>query len=148
MSLDGARLLAHVHGHLGWLAVAALAHPALLLRGSTRRSTLTVALAPLLATVAAGTGFVVYGPYRARVKGPLFVEAEAWGWMFERKEHLAFAAVALAWAGAAAYLAAERSGEPAHGALRRASHRAFVAACALALVAAVIATLVASVREL
>ena len=146
--MNWARLLAHVHGHIGWLAAAALLHPALILRDRRRRADAAVASGPLLASLTACLGFIVYGPYRERVRRPLFAETEAWGWMFERKEHVAFAAVALAWAGALAYAGALRADDAVRAPLRIAAHRAFVAASALAIVAATLGTCVAAVRGL
>ena len=38
MPFDAARVGEHIHGHLGWLAAVALAHPAILLRQLGRRA--------------------------------------------------------------------------------------------------------------
>ena len=55
------------------------------------------------------------------------------GYLFERKEHLAFGCLLLAWAGAVAYLAASRRyvDVSRRDALRRAAHWAFVASANL-----------------
>lgn len=143
MSLDTVRLLEHVHGHLGWLAVAVLVHPAIVLRDQRRRAHLAVGLSGALATLAAGLGLWLYVAYRARLKRAIFIEAPAIGLLFERKEHLAFGAIALCWAGCAAYVAAERVDLPLRMLFRKTAYRAFVAAAALALCVAVLGTVVA-----
>lgn len=150
--LDPLSLAAHVHGHLGWLAAAALVHPAIVLRpapgaAAQRRAHLAVGLATALVTVASALGAWLYGPYRESVRRLVFLEAPALGLLFERKEHLAFGAVMLAWAGAAAYAAALRP-SPASVALRRTAHRAFVGAALLAAAVAAMGTVVAAYRSL
>ncbi|HEU4537258.1 MAG TPA: hypothetical protein VFS00_24225 [Polyangiaceae bacterium] len=143
-----ARAVEHVHGHLGWLAFAALAHPAWLLRGGKRRASVAVALATSLVTIAAGLGLWLYPHYRACIKHELFVEAPALGWLFERKEHAAFGALAFAWAGWLAHAAAPRGGDPARrDALARASWLAFAFAALCALAAAAAGTAVATARN-
>ncbi len=145
---DGGRglvaLVAHVHGHLGWLAAASLVHPAVVLRRVERRAHLAVASSVALVTGAASLGAWLYPAYRESLRALVFLDARALGLAFERKEHLAFGAVFLAWSGAAAYVAAGRANAPASVTLRRASHRAFVASAAFAVVAAVLGTLVAA----
>ena len=84
-AVDVVRLLERLHGHVGWLAVAALVHPALLLRRRTRAD-LAVGLAVAIATVVSGAGAALYIPYRARIKPLLFQTEPAAGWLFERKE--------------------------------------------------------------
>ncbi|MDP9148378.1 MAG: hypothetical protein M3O36_00335, partial [Myxococcota bacterium] len=107
--LDPLRLEEHVHGHLGWLAVAALVHPAILLRGPRRRAHFAVGLAVALVSVTGALGVLLYGPYRDRLRQPLFARSAAIGYLFERKEHLAFGAFVFAWAGAIAYAAELRA---------------------------------------
>ncbi len=143
-----------MHGHLGWLAAVALAHPAVLLRRRERRAHLSVGLAVGVTTIAGALGASLYPTYRERLRQSIFAEAPAVGYLFERKEHLAFGAVLLAWAGALAYVAgtARRSGEGASDRvrrdLRRAAHWAFVAAALLAAATAVLGTCVASYKSL
>jgi hypothetical protein len=149
--MDLARLGEHVHGHLGWLAAIALVHPAIVLRNPKRRAHLAVGLAAGVVTLVGALGVVLYEPYRDRVKQGLFQHAPQVGLLFERKEHLAFAAIALAWAGAAAYggarlAAVKGGGDGAAAALRRFAHWAFVAAAALAVGTAVLGTIVATYR--
>jgi hypothetical protein len=142
------RLLEHVHGHLGWLSVAALLHPAILLRNARRRARLSVSLATGFVLVTAVLGATIYPLYRERIKQHLFIEAPRIGWMFERKEHLAVGAVAFAVAGCAAHLTAPLvADERIHRTLAVVAHRAFLVAFALALTAAVLGVAVASYRS-
>jgi hypothetical protein len=145
-SLDPVRLLEHLHGHIGWLAAAALAHPAVLLRRSTRRAHLSVALAVGFVSVVGALGVAIYGPYRDQLRQSIFIHAPATGWLFERKEHLAFGAIALAWAGALAYFAAGGVDDATRAPLRAFAFRAFVIACVLAIVTAALGTYVAVYR--
>jgi hypothetical protein len=144
LPLDPLRLEEHVHGHLGWLAAIALIHPAVLLRRPKRKAHLSVGLGAGLVTLAGALGVAQYGEYRDRLRQSIFQHAPAIGYLFERKEHLAFGAILLAWAGAVAYAGATRlEGEP-RDRLQRAAHWSFVAASALAVVAAVLGTVVAA----
>jgi len=146
VELDPLRVAEHVHGHLGWLAALALVHPAILLRNPRRRAHLSVALSTGLATLAGGLGVGLYGPYRDRLKQRLFQEARWVGLLFERKEHLAFGAVVLAWAGALAYAAAYRTRDDLRQPLRAFAFRAYVLSAVLALLAAALGTAVASYK--
>lgn len=136
MKLETLRLLEHIHGHLGWLAAIALIHPAIILRRPERRAVLAVVLATLLPTLAGALGVLLYPSYSKLVRRGVYVASMRHGLLFERKEHLAFAAIALAWAGC--FLHLRRS---------RAAHPAFVAAAGLAIVAATLGTVVASFRS-
>jgi hypothetical protein len=144
--IDPMRILEHVHGHLGWLCAVALLHPAILLRNPRRRAHLAVALAVTFVTVTGALGAYLYGPYRDHVKQGLFIAAPKIGFMFERKEHLAFGAILLAWAGGIAYVAAVRAEEPVRTPLRQFAFRAFGFSCALAVCSAVLGVVVAVVR--
>jgi hypothetical protein len=146
MQLDPVRLVEHVHGHLGWLAAAVLAHPAVVLRSRKRRAHLAVGLSTGLVTVAAAIGVWLYVAYRERLKQGIFRDAPVIGFMFERKEHLAFGAVLLAWAGAAAYFSAPRATAKTRDRLRTIAFRAFCASASLAVLVAVLGTLVAIYR--
>jgi hypothetical protein len=134
-----------IHGHLGWLAAASLMHPAVLLRRTKRSAHLSVGLAVGLVTVAGALGVALYGPYRDALKQPIFASAPAVGYIFERKEHLAFGAILFAWAGTVAYVGASPR-SALHEPLRKAAHWAFVAAAGLALLSAAMGTIVASYR--
>ena len=64
------RLFESIHGHLGVLTVAALVHPALLLRQGkplTRRNRWAVGLSTAFTLAVYGTGIAMYGAYRALV---------------------------------------------------------------------------------
>lgn len=143
MLLDPVRLMEHVHGHLGWLAAAILVHPAIVLRSRTRRAHLAVGLGAGIVTVASAVGAWLYVAYRERLKQGIFIHAPVIGLMFERKEHLAFGAVVLAWAGAAAYFAAPGASSPTRERLRTIAFRSFCASAALSIVVAVLGTIVA-----
>ena len=149
--IDPLRVGEHLHGHAGWLAAIALAHPAILLRNYRRRADLSVALAVGVGTLAGGLGAALYPSYREKLRQPIFAQAPAIGYLFERKEHLAFGALCFAWAGAAAYLGARFSKGAdvgLHDALRRAAHWAFVASALLALGTATLGTVVAAYRDI
>ena len=147
MLLDPVRLLEHVHGHLGWLAAAVLVHPAIVLRSRTRRAHWAVGLSAALVTVVAAIGLWLYVAYRERLKQGIFMHAPAIGLLFERKEHLAFGAVVLAWAGTAAYFAAPRATAETRERLRTLAFRAFCASAALAVLVAILGTVVAVYRS-
>lgn len=144
--IDPLVLLEHVHGHAGWLAAAALVHPAILLRKPNRRAHLSVALATGLVTAVGAAGAYLYGEYRDRLKQGIFLKAPSIGWLFERKEHLAFAAIVLAWAGAIAYFGAPSVSDSARPKLRMLAHRAFLGAAVLGVIVAALGTIVASYR--
>lgn len=143
MSLDPIRLTEHVHGHIGWLAAAILLHPAIVLRNRTRRAHLAVGLAAAFVTVAGGLGCWLYVAYRDKLKQALFQTSPFVGLLMERKEHLAFGAVLLAWAGATAYFAAPRAEPETRALLRTIAYRAFAASAALAIVVAALGTFIA-----
>lgn len=146
-ALDLARVGEHVHGHLGWLAAIALVHPAILLRRHERRAHLSVALAVCVVTFAGALGASLYPAYRERLRQPIFAQAPGVGFLFERKEHLAFGAVLLAWVGALAYAAAFRYADVGgRDALRKAAHWSFVASALLGVMTALLGTVVASYR--
>jgi hypothetical protein len=146
MLLEPLRLIEHIHGHLGWLAAAVLVHPAVVLRSRTRRAHLAVGFAAGFVTVTAAIGLWLYVAYRERLKQGIFMHAPAVGLLFERKEHLAFGAVLLAWAGTAAYFTAPRAEEGTRLLLRTIAFRAFCASSALAVLTAVLGTVVAAYR--
>jgi len=144
--LDPVRIQEHVHGHLGWLAAIALVHPAILLRRTKRNADLSVALAVSVVTLVGGLGVAMYGDYRDKLRQPIFQHAPAIGFLFERKEHLAFGAILLAWAGAVAYVGATKLEGDERERLRKAAHWAFVAAAAMAVATAVMGTVVAAYK--
>jgi hypothetical protein len=142
------RVLERVHGHLGWLSVAALLHPAILLRNPKRRARLSVVLATLFAVATAVLGVTIYPHYRERLKQHLFIETPRVGWLFERKEHLAVAAVALALAGCVAHLSSPMfEDEGVRRTVAKLAHRAFVGAFVIAVIVAVLGVTVASFKS-
>jgi len=146
MSPFALRLLEHVHGHFGWLSVVALSHPAVLLRARPRRALLSAALATTLVTLTGAAGALLYPAYRTQVKVAVFSASTAYGNAFERKEHLAVAAVALAWVGLAAHIAEcrQRSLYLVSG---RVSFLAYASAALLSLVSATLGVAVAAFRS-
>lgn len=139
------RLLEHVHGQAGWLTVAALTHPAIILRNPRRRARLAVALSASLATLVGVLGGYLYFFYSHQLRRVIYIASARHGLLFERKEHLAFAAVAFAWAGALLHLLA-RGDDPSAQVRARAAHLCFVGAAALAAVVAALGTIVGSFR--
>jgi hypothetical protein len=146
MPFDVFRVAEHIHGHLGWLTAAALIHPAILLRNERRKAHLSVGLSTGLATAVGALGVWLYTPYRDHIKQHLFIEKPWIGLLFERKEHLAFGAILLAWAGASAYAAAIGAREATRSSLRVFAFRAFVVSAGLATVTATLGTIVASYK--
>jgi hypothetical protein len=144
--LDPLRLQEHLHGHLGWLAAIALVHPAIVLRRTKRRAHLAVGLAVGVVTLVGCLGVALYTDYRDKLRQAIFQHAPMMGYLFERKEHLAFGAILLAWAGAVAYVGATRLEGDVRERLRRAAHWSFVAAAVLAVVTAALGTVVATYR--
>ena len=139
------RALERIHGHLGWLGVAALLHPAILLRKPTRRARLAVSLAAAWVVITALLGAFIYPDYRRQLKQRLFVEHAAVGWLFERKEHLAVGAVCFALLGCVAHLSLPLfADDGARGIAALLAHRAFVVAFVLAAVVATLGVTVAS----
>jgi len=141
------RALEHIHGHLGWLAVAALLHPAIILRNPKRRARLSAALATSFVLVTSLLGVYVYPAYRDRIKQHIFIEAPRVGWLFERKEHLAVGAVAFALVGCISHLSVPFfDGDDLKQTVARLAHRAYVVAFALALLVGILGVAVASWR--
>jgi len=145
--LEPLRVAERFHGHLGWLAALALLHPAILLRHPRRRADLAVFLSTALVTVTAAMGAALYGPYRHLLRHLIFAGAPAMGYLFERKEHLGFGAVLMAWTGLAAYSGSRWAQGDERAWLHRASHWAFVVAAVFAIATALFGTLVASYRS-
>lgn len=144
MSLTILRLLESWHGQLGILAVAALVHPAILLRRGkvlSRGAKLAIVLATMLVVVAFGSGVFIYDDYRELVKRDLFKASPTAGLLFETKEHLGYGAMALAVGAAVCALAAPRKAIE----LRRLSAIAFAGSAALTLAVGVLGNWIAAV---
>ena len=138
------RILESIHGHLGVLAAVALLHPAILLRNGralSRGLWWSVVLTTGLVVAAFATGLFIYEDYRAEVKRPLFLQNPTVGYLFETKEHVAWAVICLALGAGVAALVAPRS---ARGA-RRAAALVYAVAAILSLVTAGLGTYVAAV---
>ena len=142
------RVLERVHGGVGWLAAAALVHPAILLARPSRRARLAAWTGAVVPTLAGALGVGIYPEYRSRLKHDIFVASTAVGWAFERKEHLGVGAVMLAWAGLGCHLASLRAGHPeARRALARGAWAAFALAATMAVATAALGVGVASFRS-
>jgi hypothetical protein len=142
------RVLERIHGHLGWLCVAALLHPAIFLRNPRRHARLAVALTTIVVLATGLLGGYIYPEYRNRLKQHVFIEAPRIGWLFERKEHLAVGAIAFAVAGCVAHLSLPVFSDAAtRKTAATLAHRAFVAAFVLALIVAGLGVAVASFKS-
>jgi hypothetical protein len=146
MSLEVLRVLERIHGHLGWLAAIALIHPAVLLRNPRRRARLSAVLATATTTLTVALGAFIYGDYSRLLRREIYLASMRHGFLFERKEHLAFAAVGLAWAGCALHLGA-RGDDPGANARARAAHLAYVGAALLTILVASMGIVVAAFRS-
>ena len=105
------RLLESMHGHMGVLAAVALLHPAILLRKGkalSQRTALSVWLTAMVVVSAFTTGLVIYPAYRQSVRADLFAKSVTAGFLFETKEHIAYAVVALTLGATVAALAAPK----------------------------------------
>lgn len=150
MTVEELRSLERIHAAAAWISAAGLGAVAwALARGrEARRIAIGAAAAIAGLLVAGATGLALHDPYRAKLRQRLFLDAPALGWLFERKQHLAFGALALG-VGAAATLEALRRIEarPADAALardlRRSAALAWIAAAALSLAAAIASAIVA-----
>jgi hypothetical protein len=108
-------LLERIHGHLGVLGLAVLAHPVLTLGrvGELRPGTrLSAWLAAGLISAPSALGWLLYPTYREQLKPTLIATALPWALAFETKEHLAALTLALTWGGA---LVLWRGGHTARG---------------------------------
>lgn len=138
--------LERVHGHLGVLAAAALLHPVILLwrgRPLSRRLRWALGAGLALLTLTFALGLSFYGDYRTLVKRELFTDNPTVGLLFETKEHLAYATLALAWGGGvAAWLAPKEA-----TGLRRVAARVLGAAFVCAVCVVSLGVWVASTRS-
>ena len=141
------RALERIHGHLGWLAVAALLHPAIILRNPLRRSPWSVGLATAVACMTGVVGVVIYPHYRSLVKQRLFIEHPAVGWSFERKEHLAVGAIGFALVGCIAHFAVPWFEPKLRPLVARVAHRSYVTAFVFGVLVGVIGVVVATYRS-
>lgn len=109
MSEDAIHLLAREHALASWAAVALLLATAWVTVARPRRRGLVLAVSASTAValaISGALGLMLEGAYRARLRQPLFARAPKLGWLFERKEHLAFGAIALGFCGLSSLLGA------------------------------------------
>lgn len=103
------RWAAALHGYLAVLAVAALLHPAIVLRSGrvlSRSNRWSVVASTALVVATFSAGLSIYGGYRDHVKRALFTQSFRAGLLFETKEHLAVVALCFALGACLAALAA------------------------------------------
>lgn len=109
MSEDAIHLLAREHALASWAAVAGLLATAWMMAARPHRRELVLAVSASTAValaISGALGSMLEGAYRARLRQPLFTRAPKLGWLFERKEHLAFGAIALGFCGLSSLLVA------------------------------------------
>jgi hypothetical protein len=148
MTTDTLRWLAGVHGVLAWAATLGLTAAAIAQRqwgqGTAKGRAIVAAAAAVLVSGAFGVGLRLDLPYRGRLRQQVFIDAPALGWLFERKLHLSFGAVALAWCAvallAASAAAAQHRGRSA--ALGRGGRATLAASAGLAILAAIASAIV------
>ncbi len=146
MSPAALHLVAQAHAVVAWIATAALAAALpLFLRPRRRRLALAISAAAAIAvTVAGALGVLLEATYRSRIRQRLFVQSPSLGWLFERKEHLAFGAILLAWCTLSTMVAAQITRDPKRASdLHAAARLAGIASAGLALAASVMAAIVA-----
>lgn len=141
-SLEGA------HAVVAWAATIALLVTAwIVVRStSTRRAARRAGATAIgLVCAAAALGLALHDPYRSRLRQRLFLGSPALGWLFERKQNAAFAAVFLGLSAMCTLVCLERGGPYAPGArdLRRSAALAWTASAALALAASIASAIVA-----
>lgn len=141
MTASALRTLVQVHGALAWLAVLALVGALVVARWRPALVTRVVPAAVALGVAAFVTGVMLHGPFQRQLRQRLFLSSNALGWLFERKEHVAFGALALLGCGLFALWASVAAGRGAAAAaaiLRRAYLLALGAALAFEVFALVV----------
>ncbi len=144
--MNALRAIESVHGYLGVLAVVSLLHPALTLRRGKPlafRTRLSVLLSTAITACAFAVGLSIYGDYRATVKPGLFAAAPSVGYLFETKEHLAYATICLALGACGCALLAPRDA----AGVRRTASLMYLGAFIAALATASLGTYVAAFRS-
>jgi hypothetical protein len=146
MTIESLRTLESIHGWLGWASIGALGVPAaLMLRPERARALRRIVVAcTAFATLAATLGGFLYAYYTPMLKRAVYVASFRTGLLMERKEHLAVAALALAWCGCLLHVAGDV--DDARRTRTRIAHACFVVSAVLAFVIAVIGATVASTR--
>lgn len=115
MNPDELRRIAAAHGLLAWIGVALTIAAAWLSlkRSPARRQSMTRAAAAgsvALLSASSALGALLLAPYQGRLRQRIFLQSPQIGWLFERKMHLSFGAVALAWCALFALVALEIRG--------------------------------------
>lgn len=106
MTSQGLHALAMVHGALAWCGIVALIASISLfgverrgggaISGSRRRAASWLLFVGIASTAFAfATGAMLHAPFQSRLRQRLFLASSTLGWLFERKEHVAFGALAL-----------------------------------------------------
>lgn len=150
MNAEALRALERAHGIAAWAATLALIAAACVIARAPSRRGIGLALggvAAIAITIAAALGIALDAGYRAHIRQRIFIQAPSLGWLFERKEHLAFGAIflglgALAALAGARLLPEDRGAEIASD-LRRAARLAIIAAAIFSLVASIASVIVA-----
>jgi hypothetical protein len=141
VTVESLRTLVQIHGALAWVSLAALAAAVFAVWRRRPRGALLVALAASLGVATFVTGAMMHLPFQVKLRQRLFLASVTLGWLFERKEHAAFGALALSLGGVlalwASRLAERGGGEAAKAApeLRRAGALALSAALAFEVLA-------------
>lgn len=139
------RLLETLHGHLGVLAAAALLHPAIVMRKGrplSYRSRWAVVLSTAFAALAFGSGLVIYPSYRTAVRARLFLKSTRAGFLFETKEHIAYAVVAISLGACVCALVAPKNATS----LRQGAAYFYAIAAALCIIVVCLGSYVAAVH--
>lgn len=109
MNPESLHTIASIHGIAAWSSLALLVSASFFARHIQIRipkaAYLSAAAATLMLSLSACAGFALHMPYQYRLRQRIFIEAPALGRLFERKEHLAFGALMLAWCAAFALAA-------------------------------------------
>ena len=148
MSPAALRSIERAHAIVSWGATLALLVTTWMVTRSerTRRAARVAgATAVGLICAAAALGLALHDPYRAHLRQRLFIRSPALGWLFERKQNAAFAALFLGLCALATLVCLERGGPAAPGTrdLRRSAALAWTASAALALAASIASAVVA-----
>lgn len=93
--MTGLRALSQVHAAVAWAAVVALGAAIVGVGWRIRRAWIGAAIAGALGAGAFATGAMLHLPFQGKLRQKLFLMSSSLGWLFERKEHVAFGAVAL-----------------------------------------------------
>ena len=144
MGLAALRSIARLHAWVAWLATAALAIAAVAHARGRRGATAVGAIAAVLVLATSALGLAMHDGYRARLRQKLFLASMTLGWLFERKQHLAFGAALLAVSAATTSIAERRAADGSLAReLRRAALIGWIASATLAIAASCASAIVA-----